>query len=87
MRDMQAPPCLKFEFDVQHPPAAIRLDGFPLLAHSPQQWGQGVRTEDNGTRVDAIVAAHKGDFAATAAQFKTTEKHVRQALAYSLMIP
>ncbi len=61
-----------------------RLDGFPLLAHSPAQWGEGVRTEDRGIPVAEIAAAHAGDFAATAAKFGTTEAHVRQAVAYHI---
>jgi hypothetical protein len=69
---------------VTHKPGALRLDGFPLLVHSPAQWGPGVRTEDNGTPVESIAAAHAGDFAATATKFGTSEKHVRQAVAYTI---
>lgn len=76
---------IQANFAVAHKPGAPRLDGFPLLAHAPAQWGPGVRTEDNGTPVAHIVAAHAGDFAATAARFGTTEQHVRQAIAYSLI--
>lgn len=64
-----------------------RLDGFPLLACSPEQWGPGVRTEDRGIPVEEIAAAHAGDFMATAARFGTTEGHVRQAVAYMIATP
>jgi hypothetical protein len=76
---------VQFRFDVTHKPDALRLDGFSLLCCAPDQWGPGVRTEDRGIPVADIVAAHTGDFAATAARVGTTEAHVRQAVAYSLM--
>ncbi len=74
---------------VEHRPGAIRLDGFPLLTHAPEQWGEGVRTEDNGTPVDAIFAAYHrapeiDQFESIAVRFGTTEAHVRQAVAYTI---
>jgi hypothetical protein len=77
---------LAFTMTVTHA-GGRRLDGFPLLVEAPDQWGPGVRTENNGTAIADIVAAHAGDWAATAAKFGVTEAHVRQAVAYSLMTP
>ncbi len=74
---------LQFGLSVAHV-GGPRLDGFPLLAHSPEQWGEGVRTEDKGIPIDEIMAAHAGDFAVTAAKFGTTEGHIRQAVAYHI---
>jgi hypothetical protein len=62
-----------------------RLDGFPLLCHAPDQWGPGIRTENNGTLVADIVAAHVGDLEETAQKFGITADHVRSAIAYSIM--
>jgi hypothetical protein len=74
----------QFGFTVTHADGP-RLDGFPLLAYAPDYWGPGVRTEDNGSPVAEIAAAHTGDFATTAKRFKTTERHVRQAIAYAMI--
>jgi hypothetical protein len=72
---------------VTHRPGSQRLDGHPLLAYAPEQRGHfEVGTEDNGTRVSAIVAAYNKtpDLQAVAAQYKTTAAHVSQALDYAL---
>lgn len=72
---------------VTHRPGSIRLDGFPLLVHAPATWGEGVRTEDNGTSIGDILAASGlilPDCEALARRFGTSARHVRQALAYAI---
>lgn len=72
---------------VLHKPGAVRLDDYPLLVFAPIQWGQGVRTENNGTPVADIAVAFAevgGTYAAMAERFGVTEDHVHQALKYAL---
>lgn len=78
---------MQINANVDHKPDAVRLDGFHLLTYAPEQWGPGVRTEDNGTPVDDIVAAaaDEPDRAKVAEAFGTTPEHVKQALAYRMM--
>lgn len=68
-------------------PNTDTLDGFPLLVRGPQ-WGEGVRTEDNGTPVTVIAQAVRAmpDHAILAKFFDTTEEHIRQALAYAAAV-
>lgn len=77
-----------FAVHCTHKPGGVRLDGFPLLAYGPEQWGadKGVHTEDNGTPVHAIAtqAATMPDYVELAKHFKTTAEHVRQAIAYAV---
>lgn len=78
---------IAFNLDVAHADGVVRTDGFSLLVYAPAQWGEGVRTEDNGTPVAAIVAASADDpdRESLARRFGTTVAHVKQALAYGLM--
>jgi hypothetical protein len=71
---------------VLHKPGAVRLDGYPLLAHAPAQWGPGVRTEDVGASVAeiAVAAAESPDHDALAARFGTTPAHIAEAVRYAL---
>ena len=73
------------EASVFHRPGAVRLDSFPLLSCSLKQWGEGVRTEDNGTSVAEIYRAsvETPDFAELAKRFGTTAPHVIQAIQYA----
>jgi hypothetical protein len=72
---------------VLHRPVAVKLKGFPLLVYAPTQYGEGVRTEDNGTPVEAIVAiaaeSAVADPDALAGLFGTTRAHIKQALHYA----
>jgi hypothetical protein len=79
-------PGIKLVATTTHPPGAVRLDGFPRLAHAPKQWGEGIRTDDNGTPiVDLIAAVLAGQtFKGAAARFNTTADHAREAFAYGL---
>lgn len=78
---------MEMNAEVTHKPDAVRLDGFHLLTYAPDQWGPGVRTEDNGTPVAEVVAAAAAepDHEKVAEKFGTTAEHVKQALAYHLM--
>jgi uncharacterized protein (DUF433 family) len=69
-----------------HKPGAVRLDGYPLLVHAPRQWGDGVRTENNGTPVADVCAAvaEEPDLERLADRFGITTDHVEQALRYGL---
>jgi uncharacterized protein (DUF433 family) len=71
--------------NVLHKPGAVKLDGFPLLAFSPSQYGPGVRTEDRGVPVEAIATEYAAnpDAEAVAAKFGTTAAHVADALKYA----
>jgi uncharacterized protein (DUF433 family) len=72
--------------EVLHKPGAVRLDAYPLLVYAPSQHGPGVRTEDKGVEVSAIV----DDLAlglgvdAVAAKHGTTEAHVEDAVKYAV---
>jgi uncharacterized protein (DUF433 family) len=72
---------------VAHAPNAVRLDGFPLLAYAPKQWGEGVRTENNGTPVGSIAedVAAGLSFAESAEKHGVTEAHARQAYAWAVI--
>jgi uncharacterized protein (DUF433 family) len=69
-------------------PGAVKLDGYPMLAYAPAQWGVGVRTENNGTPVSdiAIAAAETPDFQVLADRFGVTVEHVAEALRYALAV-
>ena len=68
-------------FGVVQAGGGLDLSAYPLLAYSEAQWGEGVRTEDNGTRVADIFARSRvqPDVIALAAFFNTTVAHVMQA--------
>lgn len=73
------------EASVLHRPGAIRLDGYTLLVHAPDQHGPGIRTEDNGTHVADLCAAlaETPNLEVVAKRFNTSSSHVEQALAYA----
>jgi hypothetical protein len=66
-------------------PNAIKLDAYPLLVFAPEQYGKGIRTEDNGTPVSDIAIAYSvnANAEAIAAQFATGVGHVLQAIQYA----
>ena len=68
---------------VTHKPGAIQLGAFPLLVYAPAQHGPGIRL-DNGESVEEIFKAAKAGktLADLSRQFKTTELHIKQAIAY-----
>ncbi len=84
--DIKLPPVkVAVNLEALHKPNAVRLDGYPLLTYAPSQHGEGIRTEDNGTPIEDIVAklAETKDPAATARAFGTSVAHVGQAAAYA----
>lgn len=70
---------------VAHKPGAVRLDGYPLLTYAPKQWGEGVRTEDKGIPVLAVVSkfAELGSIDAAAEALGTTIDHVQACIDYA----
>jgi hypothetical protein len=69
-------------------PGSVRLDDYPLLTFAPEQYGKGIRTEDNGTTVAAIAEAFalNPNIYAIATQFATSVNHVADAIKYSIKI-
>ena len=67
-------------------PGSISLDAYPLLTFAPEQYGKGIRIEDNGTTVAEIAEAFavQPDAAAVAQKFATTADHDRQAIDYAV---
>jgi hypothetical protein len=80
------PVTLAADATVLHKPGAVLLTGYPLLVYAPNQYGTGIRTENNGTPVADIAAevAVNPDYNTVAAKFGVTVDHVAQAVDFAV---
>ncbi len=79
---------LKASAAVLHKPGAVMLDGYPHLVYAPAQHGPGIRTENNGTKVEDIASAvsETPDYEILAARFGVTTDHVADAVRYAVAV-
>jgi hypothetical protein len=68
-----------------HKPGVELLAGYPLLVFAPLQYGPGIRTENNGTPVSAIVdeLAMGLSYEAVAEKYGVSPAHIEDAVRYA----